>query len=102
MLVVPLDPASNLLAVGQHDDHGSLRGHLLQVVVALGVGLLGRSLLALLEGASRVALGKLREVWPDQFSVARSFVFGTEGAARRRDAVRHGCFSGRSEERRVG
>ena len=45
VLVVPLDPAVDLLAVGQDDDHRGLGGHLLEVVVALRVGLLGRGCL---------------------------------------------------------
>src|SRR6267378_4256277 len=41
VLVVPLDIAVDFLAVAQHDDHGSLRLHLLLIVKILGVGLLG-------------------------------------------------------------
>ena len=40
--VVPLDRAAQLLAVLQHDDHPRVVGHLLDVVVALGVRLVGR------------------------------------------------------------
>ena len=46
-LVVPLDPAVDFSAVGQDHDHGGLGPHLLEVVVALGVRLLRRDLLAL-------------------------------------------------------
>src|SRR5258708_36347575 len=49
VLVVPLDIAVDFLAVAQHDDHGSLRLHLLLIIKIFGVsllvrrGLLGRS-----------------------------------------------------------
>src|SRR5262245_42865465 len=41
-LVVPLDRAPDLFAVLEHDHHAGAVRHLLRVVVALGVGLLGR------------------------------------------------------------
>src|ERR1700704_3027408 len=41
VLVVPLDIAVDFLAVAQHDDHGSLRLHLLLIVKIFGVSLFG-------------------------------------------------------------
>src|SRR5687768_5521141 len=91
VLVVPLDPAADFLTVGQDDDHRRLRRHLLQVVVALRVGLLGRNLLALLEAARRVAVRELGEVRPDELAVTGDVVIGAVGP--RRVAVRHCCLS---------
>src|SRR3981081_1496720 len=42
VLVVPLDIAVDFLTVAQHDDHGSLRLHLLLIIKVLGVSLLCR------------------------------------------------------------
>jgi len=42
VLVVPLNIAVDFLAVAQHDDHGSLRLHLLLIVEVFGVGLFAR------------------------------------------------------------
>ena len=44
-LVVPLDPATQLLVIGEHQDHGRFCRHLLEEEELLGVGLLGRRLL---------------------------------------------------------
>src|ERR1700687_3968688 len=41
ILVLPLEIAVDFLAVAQHDDHGSLRLHLLLIIKILGVSLLG-------------------------------------------------------------
>src|SRR3954452_24886717 len=72
-LVVPLDPAPQLLAIGEDDHHGRLRGHLLEVVELLGVGLLGRRLLAAHAARGEVLL-ELVHVRPYQFAV-RHFGF---------------------------
>ena len=53
-LVVPLDPAAQLLVVGQHDDHRRACRHLLEVVELLGVGLLRRGQFATGHGARLV------------------------------------------------
>ena len=67
-LVVPLDPAEQLLAVVEHHHHRRLRRHLLEVVELLGVGLLGRRLLAADATAGEVALHVVH-VGSDQLAV---------------------------------
>ena len=64
----------DLLSVGQHEDHGGLGRHLLEVVVALGVRLLRRDLLALGERARRIAVRQLGEVRSDQLAVGGSLL----------------------------
>ncbi len=57
VLVVPLDVAVDLFTIAQHDDHGSLRLHLLLVVEIFGVGLLaGCDLLGRSGGAVSVSI----------------------------------------------
>ena len=72
-LVVPLDPASQLLPVYQQDDHRRLRTHLFQVVELLGVGLLGRGVLAP-HGSRRAVLVEIGQPWANEFSVCHSHV----------------------------
>jgi hypothetical protein len=70
VLVVPLDDAADLLAVLEHDDHPRLVGHLLQVVEALRVRLLGRDGLAGARGRARGHLVlQLGQVGTDQLAV---------------------------------
>jgi hypothetical protein len=41
IFVIPLDNSPDLFAIDQHDDHGSLRSHLLDIVVVFSVRYLG-------------------------------------------------------------
>src|SRR5579864_6266731 len=54
--VVPLDHAMDLLTVGEHNDHGGLRLHLLLIIKILRVGLLRRRCLPCPIGAVRTAI----------------------------------------------
>src|ERR1700688_340749 len=67
-LVVPLDPAAQLLPVVEDQYHRRLRRHLLEVIELLGVGLLGRRLLAA-HAARRQRVLELVHVRADQLAV---------------------------------
>ena len=69
-LVVPLDPAGELGAVGEHHDHRGVVLHLLEIVKALSVGLLSRYLFSTTRGATaRVLVHHLGHGWTNQLSV---------------------------------
>src|SRR6267143_6842397 len=97
VLVVPLDIAVDFLAVTQHDDHRSLRLHLLLIIKVLGVGLFGgRALLSwnggtvaipisvsvpafsgrvVMRVAIVVVVGAIQG-WTDQLAIREAFLVG--------------------------